>query len=166
LVSGEHAKIYKSIDGKYHIADLESLNGTFLNGKKVYDSVLSQGDVIYICGYKIVFEGSFISVYHIGDRVYVNGLKAALKQTKPPYPYIQRSPRLIPEMPEGEKTIPNPPALASKPTASWISICCPDSNVLNNNNYSNCGQIALYAAFGFNDLCIGNCINISIYISK
>ncbi|CDG35330.1 FHA domain-containing protein [Acetivibrio thermocellus BC1] len=125
LVSGEHAKIYKSIDGKYHIADLESLNGTFLNGKKVYDSVLSQGDVIYICGYKIVFEGSFISVYHIGDRVYVNGLKAALKQTKPPYPYIQRSPRLIPEMPEGEKTIPNPPALASKPTASWISILLP-----------------------------------------
>jgi len=56
LVSGEHAKIYKSIDGKYHIADLESLNGTFLNGKKVYDSVLSQGDVIYICGYKIVLK--------------------------------------------------------------------------------------------------------------
>jgi len=75
LVSGEHAKIYKSIDGKYHIADLESLNGTFLNGKKVYDSVLSQGDVIYICGYKIVFEGSFISVYHIGTEYMSTGLK-------------------------------------------------------------------------------------------
>jgi len=125
LVSSEHAKIYKSLDGKYHIADLESLNGTFLNGKKVYDSDLSQGDIIYICGYKIVFEGSFISVYHMGDGVYVNGLKPALKSAKPPYPYIQRSPRLIPEMPEGEKAIPSPPSAASKPSISWIGILLP-----------------------------------------
>lgn len=125
LVSSEHAKIYKSIDGKYHIADLESLNGTFLNGKKVYDSALNQGDIIHICGYKIVFEGSFISVYHMGDGVYVNGLKAALKSAKPPYPYIQRSPRLMPEMPEGEKAIPNPPSAASKPTISWLGILLP-----------------------------------------
>lgn len=125
LVSSEHAKIYKSIDGRYHIADLESLNGTFVNGKKVYDSALSQGDVIHICGYKIVFEGSFISVHHIGDGVYVNDLKAALKSSKPPYPFIQRSPRLIPEMPGGEKPIPNPPSAATKPTISWLSILLP-----------------------------------------
>ncbi|ODM25548.1 type VII secretion protein EssC [Clostridium sp. Bc-iso-3] len=125
LISSEHAKIYKSIDGRYHIADLESLNGTFLNGKKVYDSTLSQGDIIHICGYKIVFEGPIISVYHIGDGVFVNGLKAALKSTKPPYPYIQRSPRLIPEMPGGEKAIPNPPAAANKPTMSLLPILLP-----------------------------------------
>jgi len=69
-------------------------------------------------------------------------------------------------MPEGEKTIPNPPRWHPNLRIMDKYFAAPDSNVLNNNNYSNCGQIALYAAFGFNDLCIGNCINISIYISN
>ena len=46
-VSRKHAVI-NMLDGKYIISDLNSLKGTYVNGKKIEEVTLNQGDVINI----------------------------------------------------------------------------------------------------------------------
>ena len=54
-VSRMHSLIYFK-DGKYYIKDLDSENGTFVNGKKVSDTVINSGDRIEIGNYSIEFN--------------------------------------------------------------------------------------------------------------
>ncbi len=53
-VSGHHAKIYES-GGAWFIEDLNSTNGTFVNGKKVLKSGLKPGDIVTMIKYSLVF---------------------------------------------------------------------------------------------------------------
>lgn len=53
-VSGYHAKIVKEGD-YYSIEDLNSLNGTFVDGKKVGKAVLNSGDVILVGKHTLEF---------------------------------------------------------------------------------------------------------------
>ena len=61
LVSKNHAKL--RWDGKnWNIIDMNSLNGVFVNGRKIQNSKLEVGDVIYVVGLRIIFGIGFISV--------------------------------------------------------------------------------------------------------
>lgn len=53
-ISGHHCKIYSS-GGTYFVEDLNSTNGTFVNGKKVMKAGIHSNDVIGIVKYSIVF---------------------------------------------------------------------------------------------------------------
>ena len=53
-ISGSHARIFHE-DQTYFIEDLNSLNGTFLNGQKVSKYALKQGDIILIGNHTIEF---------------------------------------------------------------------------------------------------------------
>ena len=53
--SREHAKIYKQ-GQQYAIVDLNSSNGTFVNGEKITKRVLKEGDEIAIGTVRLVFE--------------------------------------------------------------------------------------------------------------
>ncbi|MBF0319412.1 MAG: FHA domain-containing protein [Nitrospirae bacterium] len=53
-VSGSHARIFKKGD-QFYIEDLSSLNGTFVNGKKVSVSALNDADVIIIGKHSLSF---------------------------------------------------------------------------------------------------------------
>jgi predicted component of type VI protein secretion system len=53
--SREHAKIYKQGE-QYAIVDLNSSNGTFVNGEKVTKRILKNGDEIAIGMVRLVFE--------------------------------------------------------------------------------------------------------------
>jgi pSer/pThr/pTyr-binding forkhead associated (FHA) protein len=44
-VSSSHAQIFFK-DGKFHVLDLGSTNGTFLNGEKIHESPLNSGDEV------------------------------------------------------------------------------------------------------------------------
>jgi len=44
-VSSSHAQIFFE-DGKFHVRDLGSTNGTFLNGEKIHKSPLNSGDEV------------------------------------------------------------------------------------------------------------------------
>ncbi|HAJ78582.1 MAG TPA: hypothetical protein DCO75_02325 [Fibrobacteres bacterium] len=55
-ISRRHAKIERDTNSNIILSDLNSLNGTFVNNKKVSKTVLSPGDVITIGKYTIVFE--------------------------------------------------------------------------------------------------------------
>lgn len=53
-VSREHT-VFKRIDGQFHILDAGSLNGTYVNRKRVEDAVLNNGDEIMIGRFRFVF---------------------------------------------------------------------------------------------------------------
>lgn len=55
-VSRRHAKIEEDADRKYVITDLNSLNGTFLNGKRIKKTHLTHGDMITIGKYTVLYE--------------------------------------------------------------------------------------------------------------
>lgn len=53
-VSRSHA-VFKRIEGRYHVEDQGSLNGTYVNRERVEDTVLRNGDEIMIGKYRFVF---------------------------------------------------------------------------------------------------------------
>lgn len=55
-VSRRHAKIEEDADRKYVLTDLNSLNGTFVNGKRIKKIFLTSGDKITIGKYTILYE--------------------------------------------------------------------------------------------------------------
>lgn len=54
LISRKHAEI-RLEDGKYHIYDLNSTGGTFLNQKKISQSILYSGDIIFLANVPMMF---------------------------------------------------------------------------------------------------------------
>ncbi len=60
-VSGHHARIFRGTEG-YVIEDLKSRNGTWLNGTRVFHSVLKNGDQIRVGAtdmrYEVLFDAS------------------------------------------------------------------------------------------------------------
>lgn len=58
-VSHKHAKIILSENG-VEIADLASLNGTFMNGKKITTASLTPGDIINVSGYSIILTDNLL----------------------------------------------------------------------------------------------------------
>jgi pSer/pThr/pTyr-binding forkhead associated (FHA) protein len=55
-VSRRHLRIESDASGTYILADLNSLNGTYINNKRVKTAPLANGDIISIGKYSIVFE--------------------------------------------------------------------------------------------------------------
>ena len=53
-VSRTHAQL-RAINGRYIIFDLNSMGGTFVNGKKVNQSILYSGDVISLAGADFIY---------------------------------------------------------------------------------------------------------------
>lgn len=48
-VSRQHARLYfDKSDGRWHVEDLGSLNGTAVNGEAIQDAVLRAGDVVQL----------------------------------------------------------------------------------------------------------------------
>jgi pSer/pThr/pTyr-binding forkhead associated (FHA) protein len=54
-VSSRHAKVAFA-DNAYHLIDLQSANGTFVNGQRVANQPLCSGDVIAVGGARFRFE--------------------------------------------------------------------------------------------------------------
>lgn len=56
LVSRRHAMIRQS-GNRYHLIDLGSTNGTYVNGRRISRSLLNAGDVVSIGHYELTFDG-------------------------------------------------------------------------------------------------------------
>ena len=72
LVSGSHCKIEYDVTGQAIISDLDSLNGTYVNGERINEKRLSTGDVIYIMGLKIIFNGKLLSLNNPHQSVFLD----------------------------------------------------------------------------------------------
>ncbi len=57
-VSRAHAVIYRDDRGQLRIKDLSSANGTFVNGKRVVDAALREGDELIIGRTTLRFSGA------------------------------------------------------------------------------------------------------------
>lgn len=57
-VSKEHARLTRDADGAWHVANLLSTNGTFVNGKRASNTRLNPGDHLRIGRIDFVFEVS------------------------------------------------------------------------------------------------------------
>lgn len=55
-VSGHHAEIYRLPDGTFQICDLDSTNGTWVNGQRVRARVLNSGDVVELGEVRLHFR--------------------------------------------------------------------------------------------------------------
>jgi pSer/pThr/pTyr-binding forkhead associated (FHA) protein len=56
MVSRRHARIEMEPDGRFTVYDLDTTNGTYVNGEKVQNRALSDGDEIRIGSTRIVFH--------------------------------------------------------------------------------------------------------------
>jgi pSer/pThr/pTyr-binding forkhead associated (FHA) protein len=54
LVSRYHAEIHFE-DGKFKLIDLDSTGGTYLNNKKISESIIYSGDIILLANVPIMF---------------------------------------------------------------------------------------------------------------
>lgn len=54
-VSRKHAELRRREDGSFHVHDIQSLNGTYVNGERVEETMLASGDEIQVGKFKIVF---------------------------------------------------------------------------------------------------------------
>ena len=59
-ISGRHAVIERK-NGAWSVKDQNSRNGTYLNNKRISESELKAGDVIFILGYKFIIGYDFIA---------------------------------------------------------------------------------------------------------
>lgn len=102
-VSREHAKLQWN-GNQWKIVDLNSTNGTYLNGKKINSAILSVGDIVFIVGLYIIIGAGFISINNFNNRVSFNTPKIrrissqcdisyALPNEKSDYNFYERTPR-------------------------------------------------------------------------
>jgi pSer/pThr/pTyr-binding forkhead associated (FHA) protein len=54
-VSRKHAEIVRRADGAFSVRDVGSLNGTYVNGEQVDETMLATGDEVQIGMFKLVF---------------------------------------------------------------------------------------------------------------
>ena len=87
LVSPIHCQIkYDGGNSEATVIDCDSSNGTYVNGKKIVEKKLVVGDVIYIMGLKIVYNGNILAINNPNNAVVIdescfNLLKKAVPKT-------------------------------------------------------------------------------------
>lgn len=112
-VSNNHALIV-SDDMGFVIKDCASLNGTYLNNRKITEHALTDGDIISIGKYNILFKNSTIELVtsDMGNHNSPSGVQ---------YPVFSLSPRLRHRTPSDIIEIQAPPNIGNMPVVNWLS---------------------------------------------
>lgn len=120
FVSGFHFSVKKS-NGSIVVYDLGSTNGVYLNGKKILEANMFEGDIAYIMTIRIQLHDDSLLFFNVGSHFYCkknetdNSTKVLFK----------RSPRIQERLPGGKIEIPSPPPKASKPEINWLATLLP-----------------------------------------
>ena len=56
IVSKEHCQVFLSPDGRYVLRDLGSLNGTYVDGERIMERVLENGDEVTLGSTRIQYK--------------------------------------------------------------------------------------------------------------
>lgn len=122
-VSNNHAKIYK-IGSEYHICDIGSTNGTYVNNKLIRDVILKEKDEITIGKYTIVFTGKELLFRNSARELFIHNIKKN-ERNLDAIPLFNRSPRLKLDVPSGEIEIQAAPSVGDKPEINWLTVLLP-----------------------------------------
>ncbi len=99
------------------IKDLNSLNGTYVNNKKVAEKSLKDGDIISIGKYNILYKNNELTLC-----VETETKKQSTQKSKEPdYPVFNLSPRLRHQAPSEIIEIQAPPNIGNMPMVNWLS---------------------------------------------
>ena len=129
-VSTRHA-ILRKVDGHWMISDLQSRNGTFVNGALAQtDAEISAENVnIFICGYVFYIQDNMLRFSNIpGDIEFspeIVDVLLPMPSRQKNYPFFQRSPRIRINAEKAEFEISSPPNIGTKPTISWLTVILP-----------------------------------------
>ena len=124
-VSGHHAVLERT-EGKLIIWDDDSLNGVFVNGKKVKKKELCIGDIIFIMGLKIIIGIDFISINDGNGRIEILSGKMRLFSQKEyrkvtDYKKIETGEFLVSRMPRKKRELETDPIVIDNPPFSMNS---------------------------------------------
>lgn len=111
FVSSSHAKLFRN-KTVWKIQDTNSLNGTYVNGKKIQECELAIGDVIYIVGLKIIVGVNFLSINSCGRPVSLQLRKLVpLKETLQDYQVecTKKTDKYFDRQPRRRKALPQEP---------------------------------------------------------
>ena len=127
FASARHAEIV-SVNQKLMITDLNSSNGTFVNGRRVQTEELRPGDMIYIVGFKIIVGNGFLAVNNpdqlvsFDSRILIpfqplpvlrNGKEEEETELRAEEPAFYRSPRFKRDIKTAVVTLDPPPPLGA-----------------------------------------------------
>jgi pSer/pThr/pTyr-binding forkhead associated (FHA) protein len=88
-VSRSHAQVWME-DNQYHLLDLNSSNGTFLNGRKIEKAILAGGDLIKCGEFTMVFEDDAQVYRNPSLAEEINPDDAALQDAGPSWEDLQQ----------------------------------------------------------------------------
>lgn len=120
-VSGDHAKLYRH-NGEWQLCDLNSTNGSFVNGIKTKDAVLREGDEMAIGPYTLTYSVDSLCIS--GGRVELKP-GGTVPQRRAVLTDFNRSPRMLRSVPDGEIEIDAAPVLGGKPEINWLTTLLP-----------------------------------------
>ena len=122
------------ISGKITVRDEKSVNGTYLNGKRVENATAGYGDELYLVGLRIIIGKSFIAVNNPDRSVRVN----LEKFQQQPFVYREEddeetdfqntfssAPRYIREIKTKKISVENPPKPREEQNMPWAVIMGP-----------------------------------------
>ena len=133
VVSANHATL-SCKEGNWYLRDENSTNGTFVNGKKVIQTSLKVGDVIFVMGLKIIIGKYFIAINNPDRKVFVtNKLTKFVSQKVQPIDedeeyelaekeYFYRSPRFKRDIETATFKIDSPPASPISEEMPWLLV--------------------------------------------
>lgn len=124
FISHYHMSIRKNDTGTW-VIDNNSKNGTFLNGKRVYNSRLQSGDVLSVHTLRILFNGDSLSFENAGEGLKINSVYSSTKMRSKQYPFYMPSTRIQTELPTEQINIKPLPAMGEAPKINWLSILLP-----------------------------------------
>ena len=119
-VSRKHAVLHWDRDA-WSIIDCDSTNGTYVNGRRVRQARLANGDIIYIMGMYVLAGSGFVSINNANDRVRVNTPRIRRIYGEndvffPPYPADRRAKDLFDRQPRKKIALePDPIEIESPP---------------------------------------------------
>lgn len=125
-VSSNHAELYQH-NGEWRVCDLNSTNGTYVNGEKIQDVALCESDEIAIGPFSLVYSSGTLAVS--GENARLKPRKHAAAKPRASGEF-HRSPRLIRTVPDGEVEIDAAPDMGGKPEINWLTTLAPTAGSL------------------------------------
>lgn len=116
-VGRKHAEIRTDELG-VTLRDLDSLNGTYVNNRKINEQSIKDGDIISIGKYNILFKNSTLEL--CTEQV-SQEKKISKVEKKVEYPVFSLSPRLRHKAPSEVIEIQAPPNIGNMPMVNWLS---------------------------------------------